>query len=231
MQCPRCQAEIPAEDVNLDNLVAKCRQCNEVFSFADQVQQTAQLHQSPSRKLPVPKPDRLRIEDLGDPRRIIRRWFSTAIIVLVFFCIFWDGFLIVWYWIAFTKPGPWIMVVFPLLHVAAGVYLTYFALAGLFNHTTVTIECNQLTVRHGPVPWKGVPSLAVEDIIQLYCDQSYSSRNRNSNWQYNVNALMADERKVKLLGSLPKEEALFFEQQLEEWLGIEPYPVTGEVEK
>jgi hypothetical protein len=42
---------------------------------------------------------------------------------------------------------------------------------------------------------------------------------------------MSDERKVKLLGNLSKDEALFFEQQLEEWLGIEPYPVTGEIAK
>jgi hypothetical protein len=37
MLCPRCGSEIPPDDMNLANLVAQCRQCNEVFSFADQV--------------------------------------------------------------------------------------------------------------------------------------------------------------------------------------------------
>ncbi|HLW66436.1 MAG TPA: hypothetical protein VKS79_14070 [Gemmataceae bacterium] len=42
---------------------------------------------------------------------------------------------------------------------------------------------------------------------------------------------MAEERTVKLLGSLPdKQMALFIEQQLEEWLKIKPQHVKGAID-
>jgi hypothetical protein len=230
---------IPAEDVNLDNLVAKCRSCNEVFSFADQMQRPIQSEGKRAAKLPVPKPDSLRIEDLGDQRRIIRRWFTWPILRLVFFCVAWDSFLIFWYFVAFNVrfggPFNWIMVVFPIGHVAVGVALTYSVIASLLNSTTVLVDGDRLSIRHGPVPWSGNRSLDIADIIQLYCDDNYATSNRTTDssltWRYNLNAMLVDGRKLKLLSGLPKDQALFCEQQLEEWLAIEPYPVSGELER
>jgi hypothetical protein len=234
MQCPRCQALIPAEDVNLDNLVAKCRQCHDVFSFADQVQRPIRPDNKRPAKLPFPKPDSLRVEDLGDQRRIIRRWFTWPVLMLVFFCVGWDSFLIFWYSMAFNAPFPfaWIVVVFPIAHLAVGVGLTYFVLACLFDSTTVLVDGDRLSIRHRPVPWRGNRSLQAADIVQLYCDRSsHTGNNTKDPWGFCVNAILADERKLKLLSGLARDEALFLEQQLEEWLGIEPYPVSGEVEK
>jgi hypothetical protein len=230
---------IPAEDVNLDNLVAKCRSCNEVFSFADQMQRPIKSDGKRPAKLPVPKPDSLRIEDFGEQRRIIRRWFTWPILRLVFFCLAWDSFLIFWYFVAFNVPfgGPfnWIMVIFPIGHVAVGVALTYSVLASLLNYTTVLVDGDRLTIHHRPVPWRGNRSVNIGDIVQLYCDQSYATSNRTTNPSltgvYNLNALLPDGRKLKLLSELAKDQALFCEQQLEEWLGIEPYPVSGELER
>ena len=48
-----------------------------------------------------------------------------------------------WYGIAFAADTPLIAKLFPLLHVAMGIGLTYFTLAGLVNRTTVeVIESN-----------------------------------------------------------------------------------------
>ena len=101
--------------------------------------------------------------------------------------------------------------------------------------STILVNVDRLSIRHHPVPWRGNRSLDIGDILQLYCDESYVTKNRTTNpsvtWMYNLNALLADGRKLKLLSGLPKDQALFLEQQLEEWLGIEPYPVSGELEK
>lgn len=40
----------------------------------------------------------------------------------------------------------------PLLHLAVGVVMTYLVLALLFNRTTVTLDANVLSLRHGPLP-------------------------------------------------------------------------------
>src|SRR5438309_11460010 len=92
MLCPRCRSLIDACDVNLDHLVAKCRHCHEVFSFADQLPASDR-----SVKLRVPQPERLRVEDDGERRRIVQRWFGPMFIFLGFFCVAWDGFLFFWY--------------------------------------------------------------------------------------------------------------------------------------
>jgi hypothetical protein len=227
---------IPAEDVKLDNLVAKCRSCNEVLSFADQVRRPIQSDGKRPAKLPVPKPDSLRIEDLGDQRRIIRRWFTWPVLGLVFFCVFWDSYVIFWCFMALNVgPFNWIMVFFTIAQVAVGVGLAYSVLASLLNYTTVLVEGDRLIIHHRPVPWEGNRSVNIGDIVQLYCDQSYATSNPTTmlsvSWTYNLNALLADGRKLKLLSGLAKDQVLFCEDQLEEWLGIEPWPVSGELER
>ena len=56
----------------------------------------------------------------------------------------------------FREPEAifWVFV-FPLVHVAVGVGLTYSVLATLFNRTEVELTADSLRVRHGPIPWKG----------------------------------------------------------------------------
>lgn len=34
IHCPSCNAAIPAADIHLETAMAKCRQCDAVFSFA-----------------------------------------------------------------------------------------------------------------------------------------------------------------------------------------------------
>jgi hypothetical protein len=46
----------------------------------------------------------------------------------------------------------------------------------------------------------------------------------------NLNALMRDGGQRLLLADLPREEGLFIEQQLEEWLELAPQRVPGQVD-
>jgi hypothetical protein len=235
MDCPKCGSQILADDVNLDNLLAKCRQCQEVFSFADQVPVAANAKSAASGAR-VPQPEGIRVVDLGDRQRLVRRWFTLKILFLVFFCIAWDGFLVFWFWMAFgggmgQMRSP--MIIVPITHLAIGIGFTYFVLAGLFNSTVVEVGCGHLLVRHGPVPWAGGRRLSVDDIEQFYTDETvanYRSRNGYSSVyvKYNLNAVLRENVKVKLLSGLEqKDQVLFCQQQLEDWLGIQPRPVPG----
>jgi predicted Zn finger-like uncharacterized protein len=233
MDCPHCHAQILDDDVNLNNLVAKCRRCHEVFSFANQVAPPSS-NASPSHpaRLPAPRPENFRIEEMNDRKRIIHRWFSPMYIGLIAFCLFWDGFLVLWYVIGFTQNGPLMMLLFPLIHVAIGLFLTYFTVAGFFNRTFVDVVADgRLVIQHGPLPWFGNRSLEIAVIRQFFCEQtpvwSRSDNTRSTPW-YSVNALVGDQ-KVKLLGNLEKGQALFYKQQLEEWLSIQPALVPGAV--
>src|SRR5690349_15694899 len=59
IHCPRCGTEPRAADINLDRMVAKCYNCNAVYSIADQVP-----HSSPATapRMDVPLPERMTLE-------------------------------------------------------------------------------------------------------------------------------------------------------------------------
>jgi hypothetical protein len=70
---------------------------------------------------------------------ISRSWFSPAILYLTFFCIFWDGFMIVWFSIAFANE-QYGMALFGSIHGLVGIGLTYSTIAGYVNKTYITVR-------------------------------------------------------------------------------------------
>jgi hypothetical protein len=170
------------------------------------------------------------IDDSAVGLRITRRWFSGVFIFLAFFCIAWDSFLVFWYSMAFGGGAPWIFKVFPIVHLAVGVGLTYFTLAGFLNTTTIQVAMDELTIQHGPLPWFGNHRLSVHDLDQLYSQQEMN-RNRNGvSYSYKVNAVTKGNRKITLVSGLTEaDQALFIEQQLENYMRIKDRPVPGEL--
>ncbi len=74
IHCKQCGAQIPAEHLNLNRLIAKCTSCNSVFSFADQVEDTGSTQYV--ERLAVPMPKRIEVNIFGGRLQITRRWFS-----------------------------------------------------------------------------------------------------------------------------------------------------------
>lgn len=133
-------------------------------------------------------------------------------------------------------PGPikLIFFVFPMAHVAVGVGLTYFVLAGFLNSTVVRVVDGMLSVRHGPLPWRGNLDLSSDEIDQIYCQNKLStSRNddghTSTSMTFEVHAVVAGQKR-KLLGGLREaDHALFLEQTLERFLKIRDRAVPGEM--
>lgn len=231
--CKSCRLPISPQDINLEMAIAKCVACGEVFSFLEQM--GGEIRAEPTGRLPAPKPQRFAVEEFGSELTISYRWFTPALFVMVFFCLFWDGFMVMWYSIAIGmivngQPAAWAMAAFGLLHLAVGVGITYSTFASFVNSTQIKISGGELTIRHGPVRWGGNQTLNVDDILQIYCsDRTHSSRRRQ--WQsYQLNVLKKDGGKLVLLRNLNEpEEALFLEEQLEQKLGIAPQKVPGEL--
>jgi len=123
------------------------------------------------------------------------------------------------------------MIVFPIGHLAVGVGLTYFMLAGFLNTTRVRIANSVMTVRHGPVPWFGNRTIPAADIEQLYCTEHTRQRSdERTSTTYRLNAVLSGGKKVKLLSGLTEaDQALFIEEKVETHLGIEDRRVRGEM--
>lgn len=242
IDCQECGARILADDLDLPSKMAKCRQCNAVFSFATKASSAPPAQRE---RLRAPRPDGLLVHESsgsysepgyrdaphgGASVTVTRRWFAPHYVFLAFFCVAWDGFLVFWYSNLGNTPGPFsvIAAVFPIAHVAAGVGLTYFTLAGFLNRSTFSLNDQSLMVRHGPLPWKGNHTIDRNDIKQLYCEESVSRNRNNTNRTYYLSAVLVDGRQVRL-GSMPMNHAKYIEDLLEERLGITDMQVPGEV--
>jgi hypothetical protein len=243
LKCEQCGAPFQAKDLHLERGLATCSACGSVQQLPQRPQpeshDDAQAADRAKPKQVVPIPSRFVVTDEGSELTIHYRWFTPVIIFLAFFAIAWDSFLVFWYSMAFGDHGPpdpmkWIMIIFPICHVAVGVGLTYFVLAGFLNATTVRVADGMLSVRHGPLPWIGNLNLPADDIQQLYCDKKIStSQNDNggssTSIRYSVFAVV-DGRKTRILGPLnDADQALFVEQRLERFLNIKDSPVPGEL--
>jgi hypothetical protein len=217
LRCPRCGEGIVAEDVNVATSIAKCRACNEVFDFTGQIEPSQAM-------VPIaPQPATLKIfeddapvieagyRDAEAPSQkllIVKRWFTPSVFFLVFFCLFWDGFLVFWYAMA-IKNGIWLMMLFPILHLAAGVTITYSTLATLFNSTKILLDGASLRIAIGPLPWRGNRVLDVGLIERL--EQESVSRKTEA---VHLNAVLKSGASVRLVAKMSPEEARFVEQQI-----------------
>lgn len=223
IQCRSCRAPIVAEDMNIALAVAKCRQCNSVFGFADEVTGARRP------RGPVELPVRFAVEDLGATWRIVRRWFTPVAFFLVFFCMFWDGIVLVFITTAFFSGEP-MMALFTSLHAAVGLGLTYFTVCSFVNRTIIEIAGDRLRVRHTPLPWPGRRDLAAADVRQLFTTEKVHRGKNGVSYSYVVHVRTSAGGDVKLLAGLSEvEHALFVEQQIEQRLGIRDEPVAGEV--
>lgn len=189
----------------------------------------------------TPLPTGFQMTDESGVLTITRRWFNLSHPIMLFFSLFWNGFLVFWYSLlpqltdSEGQFDPFLLIfyLFPLLHVAVGVGLLYSGLAGLFNTTRVIVGGGRVQVQHGPLPWWGARDLEAGQIKQFYTKESVSvSKGGNRSVTYNVLAILRDNRQISFVtGLTDKQQGLFLEKTLEDRLYLRDEPVLGEVDK
>ena len=165
--CPSCHAQIPSDDMNVANMIARCRRCHSLIDLGQFVthEDTGQHHSQ------VPQPSGLSVDDSGPGLRIVYDWCSFVYVPLAVLCIVWDSSVVACFLKALSSNGPWLAMAFTVAPVAMGVGLTYCTLAVFLNDTTVTVDGELLTIRHGPLPWWGNRTLYTDTLKQLYTQQ------------------------------------------------------------
>ena len=174
-------------------------------------------------------PDNMTFVDHGTYIEIVRKWFSWQFALLAVFAVFWNGALLSHY-SGMSSNTPLISVLFPLLHVAAGIAIAYYALAGWFNRTHVYANKDLVGIRHRPIPWFGNKDIPVSNIKQLYVTEKLSRGRHGASTTYEVRVVTNSGRNIKLVGGLDnREQALYLEQKIEDYLDIEDQHVPGQV--
>jgi len=238
LQCRRCHKPIAADGINIQQMIAKCQHCNAVFTFNNaEAQSEAAANAATERKQrgAIPVPARWAMRHEGSALIFSNRWFRPVFIFLAVFCTVWDSFLFLWYSLAFgegtvsASAFSVIFMVFPLLHVAVGLGLTYYTIAGFINTTTITVDRGRLIIRHFPLPWLYGGAIATNEIDQIYCKESVQTNKGTAWYRYAVSVLLKNGRERKLIANLDApEEALYLEAEIEKFLGITDRAVAGE---
>lgn len=233
VQCKSCGTTVPADNLNLDRMVAKCASCHAVFAFSVDGQQPPSREPAERPRGDVPRPARLEIERFGGELVITRRWWSTvAVVFLTIFTIVWNG--ISWTGFVMVLGEVPLAALFVGLFVLIGALVGYITICVMLNSTVITVG-RELTIRHGPMPVPGNRTLAAGELDQLYVTEHISTSTsdngrRSTSVSYQLRARLKDGSGVKLLRAVPEaEEALYLEQLIEEELGIEDAPVRGEM--
>ncbi len=232
LSCKQCGADIRAEDINIERLIAKCAECHAVFGFAEDIPGAATESTAPRRRprrAKVPLPSGFRLEDHGVGLRIVYRWWRPLFIFIAVFTVFWCGFLVFWYGMALATDAPILALVFPLIHVAVGLGLAYYTIAGFLNRTYIDVDGRQIAITHAPLPWPGSKTIPAHSIAQLYVIENRRRSRNGEHFSYDLRAIDKSGQRLKVLSTLPEpDQALYVEQAVEERLGIESRPVPGE---
>jgi hypothetical protein len=231
VKCTHCSAIVDAKDIDLARNIAKCLQCGEIFNCADQLSGIASSSISTQNRMEISMPKNFSVGYEQGGLVITRRWFSPQIVGLLFFCIFWDGFMIVWYTIAITQK-VWPMAAFGSLHALVGLALTYSVVLGFVNRTVMTVSPGSLKIRHLPLPAPGSQDIPSAEITQLYTKENTLHSENGTSRSYEVRIKTHQNKdKVLISGLTDRDDALYIEQQVERYLGIMDVAVSGEVQR
>ncbi len=233
--CKQCGGEIPAEHINLDRLVAKCAECNAVFKFSDPSQK--ERTEQPTEKPEAPVSPDIKVKNLGRhgiELQIPRRRNKPPTMFLLIFCLMWGG-TTVFRWMSTLFRGDWIGLLKALPIEGLFAFLPiYILLAFSLNRPVIKLSRQKLAVKRRPFPTLG-KRLRTKEIDQLYCKEHLVHRGREARpfTTCELYAVTSDGKHKKLLSNLDEANALFIEQEIENYLGIKdrPIEVRGEVDR
>lgn len=233
LTCLKCGAPITRDGIDNRLNIAKCTHCNSIFAFSDfdndDNYDNNNFHNS-TRPV-IPTPESIELMHQGNELVIKRKWFSFTYIILIFFTLFWNGFMIIWHIISFST-GAYIMSAFGALHTAVGIFLLYTTLTGLLNSSYIMINYRKISIKHKPLPWPGNIEISSNNISQIYSKEITRRTKNGTKRYYEVHSITQDGKDKKILKNLlESQQALYIEQQIETYLGISDQNVSGEIPK
>lgn len=216
--CPRCRAPLPVSAISTALEVARCPSCETVIDLRASAKSSA---------LAAPTPERWEVTGTGPDLSIRWRWFRASSLFLIPFALFWNGILVTMaagVSEGFRHPER-LLVGLVVPHVWVGVGLAYACVANLLNSTTITSRFGRLTVKVGPLPWRGNRAFDANDLSQLFVVERRGNRGATT---FDVCAVTRDGRRQQLVNLPQPDQAAFVERRVEQALGVVDRPVEGE---
>ncbi len=211
LKCPACGAPIPAASINVQQMVAVCPECDNVFKFDNVFQQRRRKLKAPVQfRVVDDDPDRLDMAFKWSPRT--EPPFSIVLIVVAFV------FLLVTLIGMIAEGAPLIAAILPLLPAS---FLGYVLLTLLVNSTHYQSDGETLDVYSEPLPYfrYGSRSIPLDEIERVSVERVADPRlSQGKEGFYNVFIHTLDGDVQKIAAIVNYEHAYFIAQEIEAYV-------------
>lgn len=210
IKCPQCGALIPAENINIQEMLAKCSECHHVFAF----NRSAIARKSAPRKLKPPKRMFLQERDAGlelSYSRVFGPAQKFGGIMSLFFLVVYSVIFI-----GGSRGGAP-----PLFLLVVGLAILLFIYLEAVVLSTITrfyVDDDELTISRGPLPFpfREDKTLDVRDIVRIFQNRAIETGFFYPT--HNLYAELRDGERVLLVPSLPREYARYIASILDDSL-------------
>ena len=215
--CPSCHAETPADNININDKIAKCNDCNIVFPFHAEV---AGFVNPAKVKHEIIRPEGIDLFYFEDDLDITIQQPLTALEVIAVSLL--PTFAILFTLIYFTKGIP---VFWPVAFWLP----TLYSIINLINRPKhkiyLTIDDRNLAIKWRPKKFVKDRSFPIQEIDQIYAKSSPGLPGA----VYMVINGVNGQKHVPLISGLDSlSKARYLEQEIERHLGIADRPVPEE---
>ncbi|MBT8218820.1 MAG: hypothetical protein KJP00_03300 [Bacteroidia bacterium] len=229
IDCAECGTPILAADININNTIAKCHNCNSIFDFQNEIK-------SWDRNRPeIFMPEGLEVLKLQSELDMQVSWLKTkpkkGFGFLVLFAFLWN-LIIIPMVVGGLMAGEISVLLGTSLHLLVGLGLIGYVASIFVNTTDIIVDRHYLEISHRPIklPFFKKHKIPSKDIKQLYVTRYVASTtNGVQNHAYGLYAILKNEKRVQILKGMNRETQLYIEQEIENYLEIKDKKITGEL--
>ena len=227
--CSVCQKEIEVANIDQARRVIKCDECNSINEIDSQAKSVENV-----KRTEVALPKRFRLKECENCLKMEYLWRSSQLIFLTPFTIAWIIIPILYYSNTLQIDSNLLIRFYMILHVFLGIGLIYYCLGGFLNKTQILVSKGLLKVKDIPLYFFKNVDISIDKLDQLYAKEKVErGRKRSISWSsFEVHAITKSDENFRLVAGLNNvNQALYIEQELENYLGIIDREVKGEIER
>ncbi len=209
--CPSCEEEVIADDLNLQNSIAKCGSCNIIFSIEEEVES---VKTKKEMKQEIFRPEGIDLFHYKDDLDITIQQHIQGLDVAGL--IFMPTLAFFSFVLHFAKGIP---ILIPVIFTLGALFFIYRALNYSNNKTYIDINNRSLSIKYRPRHFKKDKTFDANEIDQLYVRHAVDGSGYYSIYMI-INGLEGQKHE-KLITVNTLSKAKYLEQEIERYLNIE----------
>jgi len=217
LDCPSCNHFIGSHEVHMEKGIAKCTNCDHVFSFEEFVEEdpigtVSGAGQSEGVEI-------LRLKSLLEIRVNHYKARGTSLGMPIFFTLLWNVMLLPFIF-SIVASGQWHILLFISLHLFAGISMLRSTLSSIFNRTTIDVTEKGIRIVTKPFGKWGAADQFYDRANIKGFSVGRSGKNFKTSGTSALIMHLSNGKKVHILNGIDKTLLQKLDGEIENYLGI-----------